>query len=398
MAQPFRAYAKTLLERQHYPVRRPSPGANAERPYDVAGWTLPYQMGIDVIEVADPFSLPPMEQLQDARILPSPVAGHPRPTYYSVDARGNGGSIAINRLLAASLPVSWRTDGTLVVPSSRRAGAAVTDVARELGLTVTGVRGRLPDGLVPISRARVGLYRPWVESIDEGWTRWLLERYEFPYTTVTNHDVRHGALATRFDVIVLPDITAEGLLTGYRPGTLPDEYTGGIGAAGVEALRTFVEEGGTLVALDSSTALAIDALKIPVRNVVRDAAPSDFFCPGSILRLEAETSHPLAFGMQPRTAAFFAYSSAFEVTGPPTVTNGGAERAPTIEVVARYGASDLLMSGWIEAPGAIAGRAAVIAARVGRGRAVLIGFRAQHRAQTHATFRLLFNAIHTSGR
>jgi hypothetical protein len=177
---------------------------------------------------------------------------------------------------------------------------------------------------------------------------------------------------------------------------VPEAYAGGIGNEGTSALRAFVEAGGTLVALDSAAALAIEALNVPVRDVAQGAA--EIFCPGSILALELDAAHPLAFGMQPRTAAFFAYSSVYEV-GAASTTNGGAGASePSVEVVGRYAARDVLMSGWLEGERFLAGRPAVLSARVGLGRAVLIGFRAQHRAQSHATFRLLFNAIHTSGR
>jgi hypothetical protein len=399
MAQPFRAYAKTLLERQQYPTRQLAPGAAPERPYDVAGWTLPFQMGVDVIAVDRPFDLAPLTRLESAAIEPLLVEGDARPGYYVVDARGNGGSIAINRLLAADLRPSWRSDGAVIVPYSKRVGSEVARIARELGLPATGRRGRPPAGLVPIARARVALYKPWVENIDEGWTRWILERYEFPYANIADAEVRRGNLRAQYDVIILPDASAERLLSGHPAGTLPDIFTGGLGTEGASALRAFVEAGGTLVALDSSGALAINALNLPIRDVTQDAPPSEFFCPGSIVRLELDPSQPLAYGMRPRTAGFFAYSSAYEVTAPPTTEgHAGAPGFSAIQAVGRYAARDVLMSGWLEGERVIAGRDAVLVARVALGRVVLIGFRAQHRAQAHATFRLLFNAIHTSGR
>ncbi len=395
MAQPFRAYAKTLLEPQRYPVRRLTAGGPPERPYDAAGWTLPYQMGVEVATIDRPFELPPMTRLEQARIEPSRLGGDARPGHYAIDARGNGGAIAINRLIAAGLRPSWQSDGSVVVPHSAGARELVTRIGSELGLPVTGKRGRAPAGLTPIARARVAIYKPWVDNIDEGWTRWLLEQYEFPHATLTNADLRRGSLRAQYDVIILPDGNPERLRSGNPVGTVPEAYTGGLGTEGMSALQAFVEAGGTLVALDSAAALAIEALKLPVRDVAQ--GEPEIFCPGSILGLELTTAHPLAFGMRPHTAAFFAYSSAYEITAPST-TNGGARASqPSIEIVGRYAARDVLMSGWLEGERLIAGRAAVLSARVGLGRAVLIGFRAQHRGQSHATFRLLFNAIHTSG-
>jgi len=408
MAQPFARYAKTLLERQYYPVRRPAPGAPPERPYDVAGWTLPYQMGVEVVTIDRPFELPAMTPLERATIAPARVEAvaaarggrGSRAAFYRIDARGNGGSIAINRLLAAGLKPAWMPDGSVVVTHSSAALGAVQRIASELGLPVAAQPGKPPEALVPIGRARVGLYKPWVENIDEGWTRWLLEQYEFPFSTLTDAEVRAGRLRERFDAIVLPDAAPERLLSGHAPGTVPDQYAGGLGETGVAALRQFVEAGGTLISLDSAGAFAANILALPVRDVAQAAGPSEFFCPGSIVGLELDPAHPLAFGMPRRTAAFFAYSSAYDVpaAGATQGHAGPAVDPPVIEVVGRYPARDVLMSGWLEGEPVIAGRAAILSARVGLGRAVMIGFRAQHRGQTHATFRLLFNAIHTSAR
>ena len=400
MAQPFARYAKTLLERQDYPVRRAAPGAPAERPYDVAGWTLPYQMGVEVVTVQKPFDVDALAPLEKATIVPAQITGPSRPTHYVVDARGNGGSIAINRLLAANARPAFTRDGHVVVPFSKTSAEAVARIASELGLGVTAARGRMPDGTVPIRRARVGLYKPWVENIDEGWTRWLLEQYEFPFKNVSDADVRGGELRAQFDVIILPDAPPERLLSGHPPGVVPEQYTGGLGEEGVTSLRQFVETGGTLVALDSAGALVANILDLPVRDVAQAAGPTEFFCPGSIVGLELDPSNPLAFGMPARTAAFFSYSAAYELSPalPTPEGHGGPAQQATIEIVGRYPARDVLMSGWLEGERVIAGRGAVLTARAGLGRAVLIGFRAQHRGQSHATFRLLFNAIHTSAR
>ncbi len=221
---------------------------------------------------------------------------------------------------------------------------------------------------------------------------------EFPFQTVVDADIRRGNLRSRFDAIILPDAPADRLIAGHPAGTMPPEYIGGLGQEGVEALRQFVEAGGSLICLDSSGSLAIDVFHLPVRDIVRDVRPDQFFCPGSILRLDLDTAQPLAYGMLPQTAAFFAYSSAYD-TMQPSMTSGGHDgSAPdaNIQVVGRYAPRDLLLSGWLQGEPVIADRAAVVEARSGLGRVVLIGFRSQHRAQSHATFRLLFNAILTS--
>jgi hypothetical protein len=410
MAQPFRAFVKTLLERQDYPARRPTAGAPAERPYDVAGWTLPYQMGVKVRTIERAFEPPATARLDRGTIAASPVWGERRPSYFLIDTRGNGGAIVINRALASDIDARWLSApleidgylypaGSLVVNSSREARGVVEAAARDFGLRATGKRGRAPQGARALSLARLGLYRPWVESIDEGWTRWLLEQYEFPFRSLADADVRKGGLRAEFDAIILPDMPPDRLASGHAPGTLPPEYTGGLGPEGVEALVQFVQAGGTLVTLDSSGGLAIDALGLPLRDVAREANTSQFFCPGSIVRLNLDPTHSLSFGMPTDTAGVFAYSAAYEVkaTVPETAQgHAGSRISPNVQVVARYPPTDVLMSGWLQGESVIANRAAVVDARVGLGRVVLIGFRAQHRAQSLATFRLLFNAIFTA--
>jgi hypothetical protein len=396
MAQPFRAYAKSLLEAQKYPARRLAGSATPERPYDVAGWTLPYQMGVRVDRIEQAFEPPIVSRLDRATASPAWPLGYPRPDYYLVDARGTAGARAATRLLAAGLNVEWTSGsvsqdgftyqpGTLIVRPVAQARTHVERLAREMGLRVFGARGRVPAS-APIHPARVGLYRPWNDAIDEGWTRWLFEQYEVPFKTLRDAEARAGNLRAAFDVIVLPGIASQRLIEGNRKGSLPDEYVGGLGEAGVAALKAFVEAGGTLVCLDGSAQLAIDALQLPVKNAVAGLPADQFFCPGSIVRLDIDTSMPIGFGMLARNAAFFAFSSAYE-----------AAPGPNLRVVARYGAKDILMSGWLEGEQAITGKAAVVEARAGQGRAVLIGFRAQHRGQSMATFRLLFNAILTGG-
>ena len=395
MAQPFRAYAKSLLEVQQYPARRAAQGAPTEHPYDVTGWTLPLQMGVSVERIDAAFETPLTSKIDRLPPAARYVVGHAKPDFYFVDARGNAGAVAANRLLAAGLKPEWTSGsttadgfayqpGTIVVDASGSARTAVEALARQLGLRVSGARGRMPASTL-VRKARVGLYRPWNDAIDEGWTRWLLEQHEFPFVTLRDADVRAGNLALQHDAIILPSIAAQRLIEGNRKGAMPDEYVGGLGEAGVAALKAFVEAGGTLVTLDASAPLAIDAFKLPIRNLTRDVPADKFFCPGSLLRLDVDTNQPLGFGMLPQTAAFFAFGSAWDVS---------AELAA--KVMARYGKKDLLLSGWLEGEPLIAGQPAVVEIGVGAGRVVLIGFRAQHRGQAHATFRLLFNAIFTS--
>jgi hypothetical protein len=397
MAQPYRAYVKTLLERQNYPVTRVA-GGLPERPYDVTGWTLPAQMGVDVRTIARVFDQPAMSRLTSATIAPAQVWTDRAPSYYVVDARGNGGALAANRLLAAGLAPAWLTGevdargfkygpGSLVVAvaAGKTAPPVLERIAAELGLRVDGLTGKPPAGTRPVARSRVGLYKSWIDNVDEGWTRWLLEQYEFPYKSIADADVRAGNLRAQFDVIILPSLPPDRIAGGLSQDVVPPAYAGGLGDAGGRALKAFVESGGTLVSLDQAGGFVTSALGLPVRDLARDVSSDRFFGPGSILRVEVDPGQPLAYGMSSHTAGFCAFSSAYEILSPADTTTA-----------ARYGDKDVLLSGWLEGEQMIAGRPAVVQVNSGMGRVILLGFPVQHRAQSLATFRLLFNAILTS--
>jgi hypothetical protein len=330
MAQPHRGYAKDLLEPQRHPDRRDGPNGPPKRPYDMAGWTLPYQMGVRADMIPDAF---------DARLE--------RVTDFA----------AITKEAAAA-------------PASAGTPLSVTERVRELTAA-----GRAP---------RVGLYKSWVASMDEGWARFVLEQFSVPYQSVRDKDVRAGNLRARFDAIVLPDQSAKEIIEGHAAGTMPAEYVGGIGVEGVASLKAFVESGGTLIAIDGATDVAIQQFGLPVRNAIEGVRNTEFYCPGSLLRLSVDTSNPLMTGVSDGQAAFFVNGRAFEVEA------GAGDR---VRVPARYAAKDLLMSGWINGESKIAGKAAVVEASLGRGKVVLVGFGPYFRGQPHGTFRILFNPI-----
>jgi hypothetical protein len=401
MAQPHRAYAKTLLETQRYPVRRLAPNAAAERPYDMTGWTLPLQMGVAVERIDQEFELPVMTRADAPSLVPAQIWGERRPSHYLLDARGAGGARAINRLLAAGLELEWTREpvlahgyrhapGTVVVPHSRTSRAIVEGITRELGLRATAMKGRPPAAVSPIGGARIGLYRPWTDGIDEGWTRWALEQYGFTFRNIVDSEVRRGGLRASWDVIVVPDARPERLVGGLRSGTVPEEYAGGLGQAGLDALGRFARDGGTLVCLDSSCLPLIESMQLPVTDALRSLPSQTFYCPGSLVRLTTDPANPLAFGMSADVAALLANGSAYEIR------QGATAGAGVVAVPLRYGSGNPLLSGWLDGPEHLAGRAAALEVSVGQGRVVLVGFRAQHRGQTLATFRVLFNALFTA--
>ena len=242
-------------------------------------------------------------------------------------------------------------------------------------------------GLSGSSARRIGLYASWSPSMDEGWTRWIFDQYRIPYTTVRDRELRAGNLARHFDVVVLPDQSPRALERGAMQRGYPDSLRGGIGAEGAAALRRFVEDGGTLVAFNEASLYAIDALDLPVRDVLDDVESRDFYAPGSLLRVELTSGHPLARRLRATPAVWFEDSPAFEVTDSTRAT-----------VVARYPASgDPLVSGWLLGGERLHGKGALVEARLGRGRVVLFGFRPQYRAQSMATYPLIWSALAGDG-
>ena len=263
--------------------------------------------------------------------------------------------------------------------------AVVEEVAADLGLQVAAAD--IPDDLarLPIHAPRVALYEPWGGNMDAGWTRWVLDQHEFPYVHARSADLRAGALFDRFDVIILPEMNSIHLIQGLRAPNVRPEYRDGIGAPGIHNLLRFVEEGGTLITLGNTAGFAIEHLGAPLVNVVRGQSEEAFYCPGSILRVAIDTTHPVAYGMPREADAMF-------------VANGGYRPARTrstadVRVVARYPDAPLLRSGWLVGEERLRGTAAVLEVSSGKGRIILHTFRVQHRGQTEGTFRLLFNSI-----
>lgn len=234
--------------------------------------------------------------------------------------------------------------------------------------------------------ARTALYKSHVPAIDEGWSRWVFEHHCVDYLSLEDKEVHNGSLRARYDTIIIPDQSPRAILEGYRKGTMPDEYTGGLGAEGVKALREFVEAGGTLVFLNRASDFAIEQFKLPLRDITADFKRTEFYVPGSTLRVELDTSHPITKGMTKESIAWAEQSPVFELTD--------MKEASRVHVIARYPETgDLLLSGWLLGGERIRGKAALVEVTLGKGSIYLFGFRPQYRGQSLATYPLLFNAI-----
>jgi hypothetical protein len=399
MAQPKMGVVRWLLGRTLYPdntYTRDRDGAPI-RPYDMATDNMAEFMGVRVDSVDTPVS---------AELTRVTAAIEPRGTVARggsavvLDGRQNASFTAVNLLLDRGATVR-RARGSM---RNLRAGdflvtgapeAVLSEVARRTGVDLAALPGVPSDGTDPVRRLRVGLYdRYYGGNMDEGWTRFMLEQFAFQYVTVRDSTIKAGDLESTFDVIVLPN---DGLaaLTGERraPGTQgppqeepPPEYRSGLGKEGVDALQAFVKNGGTLVTFGEAGSLPIERFGLPLRNVLAGVATTEFWSPGSTLRARFEVQNPLAYGM-PREGlvTFLANNQVYEIVS--------TARNHEVETIVTFPERDLLQSGWLLGEQVIAKKAAMVAVRHGRGRVILIGFRPQHRAQTHGTFKLVFNAL-----
>ena len=430
MAQPFANFVRQLFAVQDYPDLRQYPEGPPDQPYDVAGWTLPYLMDVRVIEAASPlgdgvrgamaglgddggtggamvawdaevddvspFDSPPGVGFDShpvaAAIVPAPGSDAGGGALY-IDPAQNNAFKALNRAWAAGGQVRFvpgtageegaaGSSGHYVV--SGLSGSARGDLVSSLHLRASTRGGN--EG-VRLPQPRIGLYRPWSASMDEGWTRWLLEMYDFDFASLGNADVLAGGLRDRYDVIVIADMGSGQILNGFAKGSVPPRYEGGIGGRGVRELDAFVRRGGTLVTLNNASMFAIQQFHLPVRNVIADLESADYFMSGSIVEMVVDPSHPVMSGMPERAKVVVGRSPVF-------TTEEGFEGA----VLAKYPEDGSpLLSGYLLGEEHLQGYAAALDVAHGDGRVVVLGMRPQWRGQPFGNFRILFNAAMYGG-
>ncbi len=419
MDQPNANFVRQLFAVQEYPDLREYPEGPPEQPYDVSGWTLPYQFDVRVVQAQAPLPAEVTAALADVRAepLPSSTKGDAEPFDSPPDVgfdthpvaraivppegrvRGGGSALildpaqnntyrALGRAWAQGAQVSFApgkaaadsgqagTSGSWLI--SGLSGSAQQEMVRDLRLQAAG--GSMPAGRVV--QPRVGIYRPWGSSADEGWTSWALEMYGVAHTGLRNADVLAGELNDRYDVIVLADMGARTILEGFAKGEVPPRYAGGLGAEGVRELDAFVRGGGTLVAINSSCAFAVQQLHLPVKDVTQGLKREQFSASGAIVELLVDPSHPVMSGMAPRSKVMVGRSPVF------TTEEGFDGR-----VLAKYAKEGSpLLSGYFLGEEHVQGYAAAVEVKKGEGRVVLLGMRPQWRGQPFGTFKVLFNA------
>jgi peptidyl-tRNA hydrolase len=323
LSQPQRTNVTTLFEPQIYPTRL-TPLGEAERPYDVAGWSLPLQMGVDAPAVTA------IRETENERRL--------------------------TRITDAN---QVRAD--LALPVAKGDESPIKNPVKQ-----------------PV---RIGIYKGSMSNMDEGWTRYVFDTFNVPYSSTSDADIRRGNLHANYDVLLFPSQRSTEIVAGNAANSLPAEYTGGITEAGANNLKEFVNNGGTLVCFDAACDLAIKQFNLPLRNVLEGVRTSEFYCPGSILSLEVDNKNPFALNLPTKLPAYFINSSAFATTG------------DGVRVIARYAKENVLLSGWLLGEDKLRGQIALAEVTVGKGRVVAFAFRPQHRGQAWATLPLIWNVL-----
>jgi hypothetical protein len=389
MAQPYGGFAKTLLERQVYPEIRETPGGPLKTPYDVVGHTLPLLMGVDVVQADKAFQVDAV--LLDEINTPKGNLKAAESAYgYAWGHATNDDMVALNRLAAEGHEIFWAAEefevndktypqGTMIVKNREGLSEDIASIIQELWVHFDGLGAKPDVKTYALKAPRVGLYKSWTASMDEGWTRWVLEQYEVPFKSVFDNDIRKGNLNDILDVIVIPDLRESAIIKGIPETAVPAEYAGGIGEVGLNNLIAFVKNGGTVITLNGGADFAIKHFHLGVENSVSGLNRRDFFIPGSILKALNDTSHPIAYGYERGAALFYRRSPAF------TVHEG--------ESVVRY-PTETLLSGWVTGEKHLINKTAIVDVPFGKGKVIMIGFPVVYRGQSHGTFRYLFNAIY----
>ena len=405
-AQAFRPYIVDLLEKQVYPNRRRN--GQPETPYDLAGWTLPMQMAVEISMVKEPVEIAGKLLEADAQPMAGQLNGVGS-AGYMLSPQSNASILAINQLLQKGVAVSYlapsseseekHAAGSYFIEKNADSEKYMAEIAGpELGLDAAVVASQPQGNWQSMKRAKIGLYKSWVANMDEGWTRWVLQEYAFDVDTLHDADIRNKELST-YQAIILPHQSSRRLLNGHQKGMMPEGFTGGLGLEGTLALKKYVEGGGRLLALDGSSDFLIEQFGLPIENVVKGVSSRQFFIPGSLVRLEVDQQHLLSSGVQESLAGSFVRSRAFEVLELSPEGEGGVATLATppqapVEVIARYAGKDILMSGWAMGENKyLGGKAAMVRMPVGQGDVVLFGFRPQFRGQARGTYKLLFNSL-----
>ena len=406
MAQPKQGLVRWMLGRTFYPdntYTRDLEG-NPIRPYDMSTDTFGEFMGVR----SDPIGEKVIGDLVrlTAHVPMMGTVTASAPNGYVLDGRLNdsfrAAFLLFDRGVAVRRAAQPSADGSVKTGDFLVASGDVSAVAQQTGVDFVALKSPITGGAYALRKPRVAmLQRYGGGNMDEGWTRLMFEQFNVPYKSIMDAEIKAGNLESKYDTIILP-ADSVAAMTGERPpqgqggpggggfgggpDNTPAEYRSGFGADGVKALQAFVQKGGTLLTFANAGDLPIQRFSLPVRNIVSGLPSKSFWSPGSTLRVNFVNSNPLAYGMPvDGLALFMAGGQVYEVTS--------TDRSQDVEILSTYHDRDILQSGWLLGEQVIAKKAAAVSVKHGAGKVVLIGFRPQHRDQTHGTYKLVFNAL-----
>lgn len=402
--QPYGRYVNEMFSIHRYPRIRAQAGGNFIPPYDTTTWSLPLMMDVNVQRLD-------LTNVEEQTLKPLTEADWPegkvegKGGVYAVMRNSNQTAALLNDLLSKKANVEVARDlfqsGNVTYPAGTLlvSGADMNALTAKYHVNAEGLAGKPSVATSKLIEPRIGLYKPWLASMDEGWTRFIFDQYHFNYKNLDNKMVKSGKLRDSFDVIVIPAIEKTVIVDGKFKTEkddmkyfeeFPPEYAGGIGKEGVTALKEFADNGGTIITFADSGELLAEDFNIPVRNLLQDTKSDAFNCPGSILRVELDPKNPVNYGMPKEAKIFVEGRIAYQTTIPATSMDR--------EIIARYPDSeDVLISGYLKGGEMLENRAAAVSFSYGKGRLIMLGFRVQQRAQTEGTFKMLFNSIYWAG-
>jgi len=406
--QPYRSFIKIMMEIQHYPEIKHVVNGPIIEPYDASGWTMPLQMGVKTIELNSSLENVKLTPIKNLTFPGEKISGEGN--YYCFPAKFNRSAIVVNRLLKKGIKVfrytytgsSTVNTGDFLVKESGIKRETMETLLKGTGVSVEKMNLSFKNNeskpIKAIIQPRIGIYQSYRASIDEGWTRWVLDHFEFTYNILHNKDFKDKNFSKTYDVIIFPDIGRDIIVKGAATGprayyftNTPPEYKGGIGEEGVEILKKFVRQGGSIVLLDSAAEIGISDFSLPFIDILKDVKPEIFYCPGSILRLKVDANDPIGWGMERENFIFFSSSAAFRT------------RVPMLKSINRKVVANLssegnhLLSGYLKG-GKLLDRAVMIVRfDYYKGNVIVLGGRIQHRAQTYGTFKFLFNSLFYAG-
>jgi hypothetical protein len=418
-AQAFRPYVLDMFEPQDHPNDFAYPGGPPKRPYDNAGWTLAYQMGVQFDRVLEGFD-GPFEKIDGLATVPAgAVTAASGAAGFVFSHQENDAFTAINRLLKAGEDVFWLKSPVTVNGKSYPAGSfyvtakpsalpILQKAATDLGVSFDGTTTRPAGDATKLSAPRVALIDVYGGSMPSGQIRWLLEQFEFPYTVVYPRDIDAANLKSKFDALIVPSGIVGQSSRGFGRGgeggarpTVPAEYQHMLGSIteqrSIPAIKEFLEQGGNVVGIGTSARLG-DLLGLPVYNALVERTPTGeeralpaekFYVPGSILNVAVDNSTGIAAGEPSRLDVFYDNSPAFRL-GPDAALKG-------VRPVAWFDSDKPLRSGWAWGQNYLEGAVAIAEANVGRGHLYLFGPEITFRAQPHGTFKFLFNGLYGGG-